>query len=97
MTAHQSERIAALLAIRERHPGTSGKAQRECLLDALHTLGSVLTFEASRLLGCYHPPARAMELRRNGTNIITTMEPVTTEDGEVHQVGRYSLVREAQR
>ena len=86
-------RLTALHAIRDRHQGLDGRTQCARLLEALHTLGGVTTFEASRHLDVYHPPARAKELREEGHNITTLRRAVVTESGMTHSVGVYMLVR----
>lgn len=88
-----NNRQTALHAIRERIKGESGSAQCQRLLVALQALGSVSTFEASRHLDIYHPPARAKELRRDGHSIITLRRQVETEAGVRHNVGVYVLSR----
>ncbi|MCV2354628.1 helix-turn-helix domain-containing protein [Paucibacter sp. B2R-40] len=87
------ERIAALHAIRDRHRGDSSGPQCARLLEALQTLGHCTTFEASRLLDLYHPPARKLNLVQQGHEIQTTWRTVQTESGEKHRVGVYSLAR----
>ena len=82
-------RIKKLAAILRLHPGTSSEPQRTRLLTALQQLGSVTTYEASRVLDCYHPPARIMELRAAGHRITTVMESLETECGALHTAGRY--------
>lgn len=87
-------RETALHAIRDRHQGLDGRTQCARLLEALHELGSVTTFEASRHLDVYHPPARAKELRQEGHRITTLRRQVVTEAGAKHSVGVYLLVRQ---
>jgi len=87
------ERIAALHAIRNRHPGDTSSIQRARLLEALQTLGHVTTFEASRYLDLYDPRARKMELVRSGHDTLTTWRSVQTESGERHRIGVYALKR----
>lgn len=87
-------RETALHAIRDKHKGLDGRTQCARLLEALHELGSVTTFEASRHLDVYHPPARAKELRQDGHTITTLRRVVITEAGERHMVGVYLLVRQ---
>jgi Helix-turn-helix domain len=89
----EAGRQSALHAIRDRHQGLDAPTQRARLLEALHTLGSITTFEASRHLDVYHPPARAKELRDDGHDITTLRRRVVTEAGAVHSVGVYLLVR----
>ena len=86
-------RESTLHAIRDAHKGLDGRTQCARLLEALHTLGSITTFEASRHLDVYHPPARAKELRAHGHSITTLRRQVITEAGEKHTVGVYLLVR----
>lgn len=97
MTLHTTppERIAALHAVRDRHIGLAAPAKRDRLLDALQTCGHSTTFEASRHLDLYDPRARAMELRRDGHQILTTRRVAPTESGERHLIGVYSLVKGA--
>lgn len=88
------DRETALHAIRDRHQGLDGRTQCSRLLAALHELGSVTTFEASRHLDVYHPPARAKELRQDGHRITTLRRTVVTEAGACHRVGVYLLVHQ---
>jgi hypothetical protein len=87
-------RQTALHAIRHRFQGLDAPTQRARLLEALHELGSITTFEASRHLHVYHPPARAKELRDEGHRITTLRRRVETEAGAKHTVGVNLLVRE---
>jgi hypothetical protein len=92
-TPHEG-RETTLHAIRDAHKGLDGQTQCARLLEALRTLGSVTTFEASRHLDVYHPPARAKELREEGHRITTLRRQVVTEAGAKHTVGVYLLVRQ---
>ena len=87
------ERIAALHAIRDRHPGTDSAPQRARLLEAVQTLGHVTTFEGSRHLDCYDPRAHKMELVKAGNDITTTWRITVTEAGALYRVGVYALNR----
>lgn len=87
-------RETALHAIRDRYQGLDGPTQRTRLLEALRTLGGITTFEASRHLDVYHPPARAKELRQEGHRITTLRRQVVTEAGARHWVGVYLLARQ---
>lgn len=87
------ERVAALRAIRDRHAGQAGAVQCTRLLHAMQTLGSVTTVEASRYLDVYDPPARKLNLVKAGHAILMTWCRDETESGEVHRIGRYSLVK----
>lgn len=97
MQSHDTPNAArelALHTIRDAHKGLDGRTQCARLLEALRTLGSVSTFEASRHLDVYHPPARAKELREEGYSITTLRRQVVTEAGAKHSVGVYLLVRQ---
>lgn len=87
------ERIAALIAIRDRRPGIGCATQRGRLLEALETLGHVTTFEGTRYLDLYDVRARKLELVNAGRDIVTTWRVVQTESGEKHRIGVYSLRR----
>lgn len=85
------ERITALHAIRDRHPGGTASTQRACLLDALQSMGYVTTFEAMRYLDIFDPRPRKLELVREGWQIATAWATVETESGRHHRIGVYSL------
>ena len=86
------ERLAVFEEILNEFRGVNSAAQRRRFKAALLRLGSVLTFELSRFLGIYYPPARKHELLHGeGWDIFTTTEPVTTESGDKHFIGRYTL------
>ncbi|QBQ97895.1 helix-turn-helix domain-containing protein [Paraburkholderia pallida] len=68
----------------------SAAAQRARLLAALER-GPVDTQHASRKLDIIHPPRRVFELRQLGHDIQTGWCWRTTEAGERHRVGIYSL------
>lgn len=87
-----AEKRAALLAIRDAHVGSDSATQERRLHAALEA-GPVTTFEAGRLLDCYHPPARIMGLRKKGVDIMTTWVRQATEAGKVHRIGQYTLIR----
>lgn len=89
------ERQSALVLIRERNPGESGRAQSGRLLVAMEEMGHVSTFEASRFLDVYHPPARKRDLVQAGHLIVTVWRYVFTEAGRRHRVGLYSLIKGA--
>ena len=84
------EKEAILRQIRDQFIGTSGRNQAERLLAALRRF-PVTTFEAMRLLDVYHVPARVLQLRRAGHQILTLWQAVTTEAGAPHRVGLYVL------
>ena len=84
------EKIAALEAIRNEFKGTACRSQAARLLEALARY-SINTFEAMRYLDVYHCPARILQLRKQGHNIITHWQTVVTEAGERHRVGLYVL------
>lgn len=93
-TTPDAARQTALHAIRDKHKGLDGPTQCARLLEALQSLGSITTFEASRYLDVYHPPARAKNLRDDGHQITTLRRQVFTEAGARHIVGVYLLVRQ---
>ena len=86
------EKEAALKQIRDQFIGTSGHSQAERLLAALRRF-PITTFEAMCLLDVYHVPARVLQLRKAGHQIITLWQIVTTEAGATHRVGLYILQR----
>ena len=49
------------------------------------------TYEASRYLSIYHPPARALQLRQQGLLLDTVWQTVEAENGVLHRVGCYVL------
>lgn len=87
------ERISALRAILTAIPGNDAEAQRQRQLMAMQTLQSVSTFECSRCLDIYYPPARKRELLLMGHPIKLSWRDVITESGERHRVGVYYLER----
>jgi hypothetical protein len=90
------ERIAALHAIRDRHPSYDGAAQRRRMLEAMQTEGHITTFEAMRFLDCFDPRPRKLELLREGYPIVMTWRYGSTESGKRHRIGVYSLTKGAQ-
>lgn len=87
------ERIAALEAIRDSIQGNDAASQRQRLLEAMRQLQHVTTFEASRFLDVYHPPARKLDLIKAGYLIKTAWRQVFTQAGQRHRVGLYFLER----
>lgn len=79
-----------LAAILKATPGNNLPAQCQRLRKALSRY-SLSTFEAMRYLDCYYPPARVMQLRREGEQIDTHWVYTVTESGERHRVGLYVL------
>lgn len=86
------DKEAALKQIREQFTGTTGRRQADRLLAALQQF-PITTFEAMRQLDVYHAPARVLQLRKAGHEIITLWQTVTTEAGVNHRVGLYVLSR----
>lgn len=84
------EKKAALEAIRDSFKGTGSRVQTARLLEALSRF-PITTFEAMRYLDVYYCPARILELRRQGHNIITHWQTVITEANERHRAGMYLL------
>ncbi len=86
------EKETALKQIREQFTGTTGRRQADRLLAALRQF-PITTFEAMRQLDVYHAPARVLQLRKAGHQIITLRQRVETEAGVPHNVGLYILQR----
>ena len=89
------EKRAAFIEVCEMFNGGDGKTQCRRVLEILRRGYMLNTFEASRHLDVYHCPARVLQLRGEGHNIMTHWVTVTTEAGRPHRVGNYALVREA--
>lgn len=87
------ERKASLQAILHAMPGNDAETQRQRLLRTMQTHQSVSTFECSRCLDIYYPPARKRELILMGHPVKLTWRDVITEAGERHRVGVYFLER----
>jgi hypothetical protein len=81
---------AALQAIMAQFKGNERGTQRSRLLAAL-TQFPITTYEASRGLDIYYPPARIKELRNDGYEIDTLWRIIETEHGAKHRVGLYVL------
>jgi hypothetical protein len=88
------EKVAALKQIRDQFSGNAGRTQCQRLLAALARF-PITTFEAMRFLDVYHCPARVLQLRKDGHEIITHRKTVITEAGAKHSVGLYVLQRGA--
>ena len=88
--ATSAEKKAALQAIRAEFTGTDNRSQCDRFMAALKRF-ALNTFEASRYLDIYHPPARILQLRNAGHKIVTHWQSVVTESGEKHRVGLYVL------
>jgi hypothetical protein len=88
------EKLAALKQIRDQFTGNAGRTQCQRLLAALARF-PITTFEAMRFLDVYHCPARVLQLRKDGHEIITHWQTVITEAGARHRVGLYVLKRGA--
>lgn len=87
-------KVAALKQIRDQFTGTTGHNQSQRLLAALAQF-PITTFEAMRFLDVYHCPARVLQLRKAGHEIITHRQTITTEAGAKHTVGLYVMQRGA--
>jgi hypothetical protein len=85
------QRETALKNILARMPGNDSATQCARMLEAMHTLGSVTSYEGSRYLDCYDPRARIHELRNGGLTILTVLGAEQTESGVFHRVGVYSI------
>jgi Helix-turn-helix domain len=84
------EKKAALQAIGEQLTGTDNRSQCARILEAFSRF-SLNTFELSRYLDVYHPPARILQLRKAGHEIVTHWQTVVTECGRKHRIGLYVL------
>lgn len=84
------QKEAAFQEINKQFTGDNAKQQCARLLQALNKF-SVNTFEASRGLGVYHPPARILQLRKQGYDIVTVRQTIEAENGDKHRVGCYLL------
>ncbi len=76
--------------INQKFTGNHTKQQCARMLQAMR-LFKLNTFEASRGLNVYHPPARILQLRQQGYAIDTIWETVEAENGVKHRVGCYVL------
>jgi len=86
------DKVAALKQIRDQFTGTTGRNQCQRLLAALARF-PITSFEGMRHLDVYHVPARVLQLRKAGHEIITHRRTVITEAGVKHSVGLYMLRR----
>ncbi|TAG27492.1 MAG: hypothetical protein EAZ37_04845 [Burkholderiales bacterium] len=93
--ATSPEKKAALQAIRAEFTGTDNRSQCDRFMAALKRF-ALNTFEASRYLDIYHPPARILQLRNAGHKIATHWQTVETESGQTHRVGLYVLESKVQ-
>jgi len=84
-------RIAALNKIMAMAKCNSTNTQCFRFEQALKKLGSITTYECSRYLDIYSPTARKFELVKKGWKITSTKCKVTTESGELHDIGNYIL------
>ncbi|SDW16319.1 helix-turn-helix domain-containing protein [Nitrosomonas oligotropha] len=84
------QKEAAFQEINRNFSGDDAKQQCARLLQALK-MYSINTYEASRGLGVYHPPARVMQLRKNGYPVDTVWQTIVAENGDTHRVGCYLL------
>lgn len=80
----------ALAEILAAHPGNTCAIQCARIRAALSRF-NLTTFEAMRHLDVYDPRARVLQLRNAGESIATTWGRITTESGDEHRVGIYSL------
>ncbi|WP_080709670.1 helix-turn-helix domain-containing protein [Cupriavidus metallidurans] len=89
-----TQRGAAQISERNESTGNSAAAQRNRILAALRTHGSLTTLEAQRRLDCLRPAARVCELRNLGFLISTVWQWDHTPEGMPHRVARYCLLSE---
>jgi hypothetical protein len=83
-------KVIYLQSLAKSISGADNKSQCTRLREALSRY-SLTTFEAMRYLDIYHVPARILQLRSDGDEIVTTWEKVETEQGHTHRVGQYTL------
>lgn len=84
------QKEAAFKDICEKYKGNSAKQQCQRFLEALKRF-RLNTYEASRCLSIYDPPARMLQLRKQGNHIDTVWEIIEDENGTKHRVGCYVL------
>lgn len=87
---------AAQNKVHTKSTSNDAAAQRNRILAALRTHGSLTTLEARRRLDVLHPAARVMELRDAGFVITTVWSVDHNEVGSPHRVARYHLLSEPQ-
>ena len=84
------EKRQALQAILQALPGVSGHQQRARIIAALQ-IGPVTTYELMRILDCFDPRPRVLELRAEGHRIDLHWVYAETEQGQTHRIGQYVL------
>ena len=72
---------------------TSRRAQCRRIADYLRQHGAATTLELRSACNALYPPARVLELREFGWQIVTTFIRADDEHGRPHRVGRYTLIR----
>jgi hypothetical protein len=82
---------AALIRLRDTHPGSSVRAQQDRLEMALRRWP--LTFQEMWQLGLQDGRARIYGLRQRGLDITKIWVVIETDYGQRHRVGLYSLRR----
>lgn len=66
-------------------------SDKERILKFMEKHGSITPWEAITEFGCTRLGARIWDLKRDGHNIIATMETSTDRFGDVTRYARYSL------
>ena len=84
---------AALVQLNKDFSGNSVIVQCKRFIEALSRF-KINSYEASRHLNIYHPPARILELRKQGYSIDTVWENVEAENGIMHRVACYVLTKQ---
>jgi hypothetical protein len=84
------EKQAILESILREFAGTESTMQCTRLAAALGRF-AITSFEAMRFLDIYHVPARILQLRKQGYEIVTHWRTIETETGAKHRVGLYAL------
>jgi hypothetical protein len=83
------ERAVVLTEILRTTPGNDSETRRNRMLTAMHCLGSVTSYEGSRVYNCYDPRARIIELRLAGYRVTTIIRAMPTESRVLRYVGVY--------
>jgi hypothetical protein len=84
-------KAALLKRLAADYTGNSTANQRDRIMAAIRSTGSISTVEAVRYLDIIRPSSRIVELRQHGEPIRTLWTHEETEAGEIHRVARYVL------
>lgn len=81
-----------LRAIARKLPGNDFNVQRQKILRALKSLGSISTIEARSHLDVMHPAMRVFELKESGIKIDKEMVRQPDHEGRFHNNALYQMV-----